>query len=81
MPWSEGHKLQVRWEVINVMNFQYFNPDNFSVSSFGLGQDPEICLPSSDPLKDCKAASDFGHIYTSIQGVPRRMQFGLRYSF
>jgi hypothetical protein len=23
----------------------------------------------------------FGKIFTSIQGVPRRMQFGLRYSF
>ena len=25
MPWSEGHKLQIRWEVINVMNFQYLD--------------------------------------------------------
>ena len=81
MPWSEGHKLQVRWEVINVMNYQYFNPDNFSVTSFGLGQDPNICVPDPDPLKDCKAATDFGKIYSSIQGNPRRMQFGLRYSF
>lgn len=81
MPWSENHNLQVRWEVINVMNFQYFNADNFSVSSFGLGTDPDICRPNSDPLKDCSASGDFGQIYTSIQGVPRRMQFGLRYSF
>lgn len=81
MPWRENHKLQVRWEVINVTNFQSFNADNFSVSSFGLGTDPEICRPDPDPLKDCRAPSDFGQIFTSIQGVPRRMQFGLRYSF
>lgn len=81
MPWSETHKLQVRWEVINVTNFQAFNADNFSVSSFGLGTDPDICRPDPDPLKDCQAPSDFGQIYTSIQGTPRRMQFGLRYSF
>ena len=71
MPWSENHKLAFRWEVINVMNHQYFNADNFTRSTFGLPQDPE----TSD------ASGDFGKIFTSIQGVPRRMQFGLRYSF
>lgn len=71
MPWMEGHKLQFRWEVINVMNYQYFNADNFTRSTYGLPQDPE----------NATAATDFGQIYTSIQGVPRRMQFGLRYSF
>jgi hypothetical protein len=71
MPWSEGHKLQFRWEVINVTNAQYFNADNFTRSSFGLPQDPETGT----------ASGDFGKIFTSIQGVPRRMQFGLRYSF
>jgi hypothetical protein len=71
MPWSEGHKLQVRWEVINVLNSQSFNADNFTRSNFGLPQDPETST----------APSDFGQIFTSIQGVPRRMQFGLRYSF
>jgi hypothetical protein len=81
MPWAEGHKLAFRWEVINVTNFQSFNADTFSVTSFGLGTEPDICLPNADPLKDCRAASDFGKIFTSIQGVPRRMQFGVRYSF
>ncbi|MGB7068980.1 MAG: carboxypeptidase-like regulatory domain-containing protein [Pyrinomonadaceae bacterium] len=71
MPWSEDHKLQFRTEVINVSNTQYFNADQFTRSTWGLGQDSDI----SD------ASSDFGKIFTSIQGVPRRVQFGLRYSF
>lgn len=71
MPWSENHKLQVRWEVFNVMNYQYLSADNFTRSTFGLEQDPDL-----NP-----ASPDFGKILTSIQGNPRRMQFGLRYSF
>lgn len=71
MPWSEDHKLQFRWEVLNVTNVQYFNADSFTRSNFGLPQDPE----TGD------AAGDFGEIFTSIQGTPRRMQFGVRYSF
>jgi hypothetical protein len=71
MPWSENHKLQVRWEVFNVMNYQYLSADNFTRSTFGLEQDPDL-----NP-----ASRDFGKILTSIQGNPRRMQFGLRYSF
>jgi hypothetical protein len=71
MPWNEDHKLQFRWEVINITNTQYFNADEFSRSTWGLQQDSDIG----------EASSDFGKIFTSIQGVPRRMQFGLRYSF
>ncbi|HYJ91605.1 MAG TPA: TonB-dependent receptor [Pyrinomonadaceae bacterium] len=72
MPW-EGHSLQFRWEVINVANAQYFdvNTDDISRSNWGLQQDSDIGT----------AAGDFGKIFTRIQGVPRRMQFGLRYSF
>lgn len=73
MPWSENHKLALRWEVINVFNHQYFSGQtgNYTRSTWGLGQDSDIS----------GAPSDFGKIYTDIQGVPRRMQFGLRYSF
>ncbi len=71
MPWSEGHKLQFRWEVFNVMNYQAFFADNFTRSTFGLPQDPETR----------PAAGNFGNIFTSIQGKPREMQFALRYSF
>jgi hypothetical protein len=71
MPWSENHKLQFRWEVFNVQNFQYLNADNATRSSYGLPIDPELGTTSPD----------FGKIFTSIQGSPRSMQFGLRYSF
>lgn len=71
MPWSEDHKLQFRWEVFNVTNVQYFSAGNASRSSYGLPQDPETG----------QASPDFGQIYNDIQGDPRRMQFGLRYSF
>lgn len=71
MPWSEGHKIQVRWEVFNVMNFQYLNADNATRSTYGLPQDPETGT----------ASPDFGNIYSSTLGRPRAMQFGLRYSF
>jgi hypothetical protein len=79
MPWSENHKLQLRWEVFNVMNYQYLNTDGNAqtTETYGLPQDsPTASVPTDDngvPL--------FGNIFTSIQGVPRRMQFGLRYSF
>jgi hypothetical protein len=73
MPWHEGHKLQIRWEVFNVMNYQYFNADSFTRESFG--------LPTDSELSNTTAPPSFGAIFTSIQGNPRRMQFGLRYSF
>jgi hypothetical protein len=71
MPWNENHKFQFRWEVFNVTNVQYFAITTITRSSFGLPQDPETR----------PAASNFGKIYEDIQGTPRRMQFGIRYSF
>jgi len=73
MPWHEGHKLQIRWEVFNVLNKQYFNADSFTRESFG--------LPEDSDLADTAAPPGFGQIFSSIQGNPRRMQFGVRYSF
>jgi hypothetical protein len=83
MPWGEGHRLQFRWEVINVTNSQYFDVtgNDLTRSSFGLPQDPDTCLPNPDPNLDCRVSGDFGQIFSTIQGTPRRMQFGLRYSF
>ena len=73
MPWNENHKFQFRVEVFNVANIQYFDAvnGNYTRSTFGLQQDSDISA----------AASDFGKIYTSIQGSPRSFQFGFRYSF
>jgi hypothetical protein len=71
MPWSENHKLQLRWEVFNVQNFQYLDAGNLTRTTWGLPQDPELGT----------AASSFGKIFDRIQGSPRSMQFGLRYSF
>lgn len=76
MPWNENHKFQFRWEVFNVTNIQYFNADNLTRTTYGLPQDPELCTPP-----DCEAPASFGNIFTSIQGNPRRMQFGFRYQF
>jgi hypothetical protein len=66
MPWNEGHKLQFRWEVFNVTNTQRLG----SVDGFALDFDPQLGQPDSS----------FGR-FTAIQGSPRVMQFGLRYTF
>ncbi|MDQ3743544.1 MAG: carboxypeptidase-like regulatory domain-containing protein [Acidobacteriota bacterium] len=68
MPWSENHKLQLRWDVFNVTNTQRLT----AVDAFVQGL---------DPFKSNKTpTANFGN-FTAIQGTPRVMQFGLRYSF
>jgi hypothetical protein len=68
MPWSEKHKLQLRWDVFNVTNTQRLT----AVDAF---------VQSVDPFKPTKTpTANFGN-FTAIQGTPRVMQFGLRYSF
>lgn len=79
MPWSEGHEFQFRWEVFNITNTQYFAAGNFTRTTYGLPEDADTCLPTNNP--PCQAASTFGKIFNGIQGTPRRMQFGFRYSF
>jgi len=68
MPWSENHKLQFRWEVFNVTNTQRLT----NVAGFVQAVDPFIA--SKTPT------GNFGN-FTDIQGSPRVMQFGLRFSF
>ena len=70
MPWSETHKLQIRFEVFNVANTQKLDIQNVTRQTFGL----DIDSPTGDPT------SVFGN-FDSIQGAPRRIQLGLRYSF
>jgi Carboxypeptidase regulatory-like domain len=66
MPWSENHKLTIRWETFNVTNTQYLegNADNTN------GVDPQFGSPGPTFYN-----------FTRIQGNPRIMQFALRYDF
>ncbi len=68
MPWSEKHQLALRWEVFNVTNTQHLT----GIADFGVNPDPAL-LNGQPP-------SDWGN-FTNIQGTPRVMQIGLRYSF
>lgn len=73
---GEGHEVQFRWEVFNVTNTQYFDPD--FISDLGLPRDPY--------LRNLDPGPDFGR-YTSTQTslnekkAGRVMQFALRYTF
>lgn len=72
MPWKEGHQLQFRWEVFNVLNMQYL--DENTASAFSISPaDPFGGVPSS--------LSGGTGTLTGMKGIPRRMQFVFRYSF
>jgi len=71
MPWSETHKFQFRWEVLNVFNFQSFTSQRRTNLTWAIPQDSDLGA----------AGSTFGKIYNRIQGSPRSMQFGFRYEF
>lgn len=66
MPWSEKHKLTIRWETFNVTNTQYLT-GNADVTN---GLDPQFGSPGPTFYN-----------FTAIQGNPRIMQFALRYDF
>lgn len=68
MPYSEAHNLQFRWEVFNLANAQAFDTLTGGRSGWG------IFPGSTDP------APNFSN-FERIQGTPRVMQFGLKYSF
>ncbi|MCA1817221.1 MAG: carboxypeptidase-like regulatory domain-containing protein [Acidobacteria bacterium] len=70
MPWSENHKLQLRFEAFNVTNTQRMGAVLGTRDGYGL-----VDIPSSTP-----APTNFSN-FTSIQGDRRVMQFGFRYSF
>ena len=71
VPWSEKHKLALRFEAFNVTNTQRMG--TLDLSRTGLG----ITL---DPSTGASPPSNWSN-FTAIQGQPREMQFGFRYSF
>jgi hypothetical protein len=68
---TETQRLQFRWEVFNVTNTQRLGVLLGGREGLGLGQDSHLAE---------EAPPNFGN-FTGIQGSPRVMQFGLRYSF
>lgn len=74
MPWSENQKLQIRFEVFNVTNTQRMFGMDTSRSGFGLQLDPDH-ITSVDDIP-----SNWSN-FISIQGQPRVMQVGARFTF
>jgi hypothetical protein len=72
MPWNEQHKLQLRWDVFNVANFQPFGTIDTSRTGIGVARDPK--------LRNLNPPSNWSN-FTAIQGSPRVMQIALRYAF
>ena len=74
LPWSESQKLQFRWEVFNVTNTQRMGAIDTSRSGFGLQLDPDTITSAGDiPVNWSN--------FISIQGQPRVMQIGVRFTF
>lgn len=74
LPWSEKHKLQVRFEAFNVTNTQRMGAVDPSRTGFGLQLDPQDVTGINDIPTNWTN-------FTGIQGQPRVMQLGIRYSF
>jgi hypothetical protein len=70
MPFNEAHSLVFRWEVFNATNTQRLGAPDTTGDSWGTSPDPQNGTPPPS----------FGNINV-IQGLPRVMQFGLRYEF
>jgi hypothetical protein len=70
MPWSEGHKLQIRAEAFNITNTQRMGQYDTSRTGFGVVLDPQTATPPTNWSN-----------FTAIQGTPRVFQFGFRYEF
>jgi hypothetical protein len=66
MPWGEQHRLQFRVDAFNVTNTQRMG----SVSNLQFDLDPQSNTPPDNWWN-----------FTGIQGTPRVIQFGIRYSF
>ena len=68
MPWKEGHKVSIRWDVFNVTNTPIF----FGNSNTAMGFQPQ--------MPDQTAPTGYGQ-FTATRGEARVMQFALRYDF
>lgn len=74
LPWNENHGLQLRVEAFNVTNTQRMNvPNTGSRTGFGIGLDPSTFELDDIPINWMR--------FINIQGAPRVLQFGIRYSF
>jgi hypothetical protein len=71
MPWSEHHKLQLRVEAFNVTNTQRMGAVNTTRTGYGI---------TIDPSQGKTPPTEWSN-FIGIQGVPRQIQFGARYSF
>ena len=69
---SEKLHLQLRWDVFNVANHQSFGLIDGTRTGFGVARDPA--------LRKLNAPSNWSN-FTQIQGQPRVMQVGARFSF
>jgi len=69
---TEKAQLQVRWEVFNVANYQPFGAIDGSRTGIGVARDPA--------RRGLNAPANWSN-FTAIQGLPRVMQIGLRFSF
>ena len=74
LPWSENHKLQVRFEAFNVTNTQRMGAVDPSRTGYGIALDPQNVTSLSDIPPNWTN-------FIGIQGQPRVMQLGIRYSF
>jgi hypothetical protein len=72
MPWSEKQQLQLRLDVFNVANHQSFGLIDLSRTGIGVARDPA--------LRGVNAPDNWSN-FTQIQGQPRVMQVGARFSF
>ena len=70
MPWSERHKLQLRFEAFNVTNTQRMGTLAGGRTGYGIVLDPQ----NNTPPPNWSA-------FSAIQGDRRVMQFGFRYEF
>lgn len=75
LPWSESQKLQIRFEVFNVSNTQRMGTIDTSRSGFGLQLDPDKITSVDDIPRN------WSNFISPIQGQPRVMQIGARFTF